>query len=339
MKKFYGFTSGLKGYILFAVIALFGSVQIFAGGGAQSTAPAAVPGGKEQPVKIRLASTVTSQTHARIAEKLGYFTDEGLDVDFTVFAYGPPEIEAFTAGSLDIGTVGDLPSYSAIANGVDLVIVGFYSTSDTITGILVRDAANIKSFADLKGKKVAVAFGSNNHPLLYQYLDLGGVKESDVEIFNLPLSEQVSALVTGRIDAVVTSEPRITQAVQAGGITLLSDTKGIRVFSNPVIAHTAFLKTYPEQAAKLLRALDKAGRWANANADEAGQLIADITGGSKESQVLAITKAQLDFTLTKERVDNFVLGAELSHKYGLIPEKIDVRSHVDDSFLKAAGVQ
>jgi hypothetical protein len=43
--------------------------------------------------------------------------------------------------------------------------------------------------------------------------------------------------------------------------------------------------------------------------------------------------------LTQERIDYFVQGADLAYKYGLLPQKIDVRSRIDDSYLKAAGVQ
>jgi aliphatic sulfonates family ABC transporter substrate-binding protein len=323
---------------LLAVILLAVSVRAFAGG-TKATAPVQSPDGKEQPVKIRLGATATSQVHGQLAIKLGYFKDEGLDVELSVFSYGPPEIEAFTAGELDIGTAGDLPAFSAIGNGVDLVIVGFYNTTSISQGLVVRDVANIKKLSDLKGKRISVAFGSNNHPLLYQYLELGGLTEDDVEIVNLGLNDSVSAIIAGRIDAAVLSEPRITQILEAGGNTLLLTTEGIRSFSGPVIAHSAFLKSYPEQVVKFLRAFNRAGVYANANPDEAAQIVADITGGGKEALKNQITKAEFDLPLTKERIDYFVEGAELAYKYGLLPQRVDVRSRIDDSYLKAAGVQ
>jgi aliphatic sulfonates family ABC transporter substrate-binding protein len=338
MNKFFISAERVMGPFLLAVILLAVPALVFAGG-TKAPTPVQTFDGREQPVKIRLGATATSQIHAQLADKLGYFKDEGLDVELSVFSYGPPEIEAFTAGELDIGTVGDLPSFSAIANGVDLVIVGFYSTSSISQGLVVRDAANIKKLSDLKGKRISVAFGSNNHPLLYQYLDLGGVAEDDVEIVNLGLNESVSAIIAGRIDAAILSEPRITQAVQAGGATLFMTTEGIRAFSGPVVARSVFLKSYPEQTAKFLRAFNKAGIYANTNPDEAAQIVADITGGGKEALKNQITKADLSLPLTKERIDYFVEGADLAYKYGLLPQKVDVRLRIDDSYLKAAGIQ
>jgi aliphatic sulfonates family ABC transporter substrate-binding protein len=323
---------------LLAIIVLAGSVRVFAAG-AKDSAPVQTPGGREQPVKIRLGATNNSQIQAQLAEALGYFKDEGLDVELSVFSYGPPEIEAFTAGDLDIGTVGDLPSFSAIVNGVDLIIVGFYGTSFVEKGLVVRNAANIKSLSDLKGKRIAVAFGSNNHPLLYQYLELGGLTEDDVEIVNLGNNDIVNAIIAAQIDAAVVGEPQQTQILGVEGNTLLLTTEGIRSFSNPVIAHSSFLKSYPEQAAKILSALNKAGIYANANPDEAAQILADITGGGKEALKSRIVKVELDLPLTKERIDSFVEGADLAYKYGLLPQKVDVRSRINDSYLKAAGVQ
>jgi ABC-type nitrate/sulfonate/bicarbonate transport system substrate-binding protein len=160
-----------------------------------------------------------------------------------------------------------------------------------------------------------------------------------VEIVNLGLNESVAAIIAGQIDAAVLSEPRVTQVIGAGGNTLLLTTEGIRAFSSPVVAHASFLKSYPGQAAKLLRAFNRAGIYANANPDEAAQIVADITGGGKEALKQQIIKQELDLPVTKERVDYFVQGADLAYKYGLLPQKVDVRSRIDDSYLKAAGIQ
>jgi aliphatic sulfonates family ABC transporter substrate-binding protein len=292
----------------------------------------------EKPVKIRFA-VQAAHIQPFVAEKLGYFKDEGLDVELVIFSYGPPIIEAFTSRNVDLGTVGDLPAYSGIGNGIDIKIVAIYGTSDTYTGIVVRDAANIRSFSDLKGKKVSVGFGSNNQPLLYQYLELGKLTENDVEIINLSFGDGVSSILAGRIDATVVSEPFLSQAIQGGGVSLFATTEGIRLFVSPVIARGEFTNAYPQQTAKFLRALDRAGKWANEHPDEAAKIVADTNDGNVEALKLGIIKRQLNLAVTPERYEALVFGADVALKYGLLTQKIDVPAHVDLSYLKAAGVQ
>ena len=49
-----------------------------------------------------------------IALEKGFFEEEGLDVEVSVFSYGPPIVEALTSGDLDVGLLGDQPAFSAI---------------------------------------------------------------------------------------------------------------------------------------------------------------------------------------------------------------------------------
>jgi aliphatic sulfonates family ABC transporter substrate-binding protein len=321
------------------VLFLAFSAGVYAGGNKDQSSPATpAAGGAEAPVKIRLAIQ-PGDIQPVIGQELGYFKEEGLDVELVTFSYGPPIIEAFTSKDVDFGLLGDLPAYSGIANGVDITIVATYSTSETHIALAVRDASNIKKLEDLKGKKISVPFGSNSQPLLYLYLQKAGLKDTEVEIINLSFNDSVSAIAAGRIDATVIGEPHLSRAINSGGITQLATAQGLKIFVNPIIARGEFIKKYPEQTAKLLKVLDKSGKWAKANRDKAAQIVSDFSEVALESIKLNIDKRDLDLALPKDRIDALIVGADQSLAYDLITKKIDVAGHIDVSYLKAAGIQ
>ncbi|GHV28001.1 ABC transporter substrate-binding protein [Spirochaetia bacterium] len=320
------------------IVLLFAASQVFAGGSQDKNRPTVNADGTEAPVKIRLA-VQPDHVQPFVAQKLGYFAEEGLDVELSVFSYGPPIIEALTSKSVDIGLVGDQPTYAAIANSIPIKIIGAYTTSDTYNGLIVRSNSNIKTLADLKGKKVAVAFGSNVQPLLYLYLERAGLSDTDVEIINLSLTDSTAALLAGRIDAAASSEPYMAQAVLSGGAVQIATSEGFKLFVSVIIGRDDFLKAYPQQTAKLLKVIQKAGLWSQDHQNEAAKILAEATDGNVEALKFNISKRLWDTALPQSRIDALTQGAGQSFKFGLITQQVDVAANIDTSYLKAAGIQ
>jgi aliphatic sulfonates family ABC transporter substrate-binding protein len=330
---------GLAGFVFLMIASL-----AHAGGTREASSEAGSekatgPSGAEQPVKIRFAIQ-PGEVQPQVADRLGYFREEGLDVELSIFSYGPPIIEAFTSKNVDFGLVGDLPVFAGIANGVDVQIVATASSSETQNGLIVRDGAKISKLPDLRGKKISVPFGSNSQPLLYLYLERGGLKDTDVEIINLSVNDSVTSIVAGRIDAAVVWEPNLSVAIQPGnGVSLFATAVGYKLFVNPVIARGEFVSRYPEQTAKFLRAVHRAGIWAKEHPDEAAQFVFDATQVDPVATKNNIAARDYRATLSQERIEALVKSAEQSYQYGLITKKIDLPPHIDPSFLKAAGIQ
>jgi sulfonate transport system substrate-binding protein len=278
-----------------------------------------------------------------IAEKLGYFTDEfekdGVKVQLDWFTLGPPMVEAFVANKLDFGFLGDQPVYQGLAQNVDLKIIGVNRTSDTGAGLIVRDDANIKELADLKGKKIAVPFGSNMQPLLELYLEKAGLSHNDVEIINLSFADEVTSLAAGDIQAAVTAEPYLTKAVHKGGITKLIDSKGIKLFTNPLVVRGEFAAQNPEFTVKMLKAFERAAEWAAQHPEEAIDIVAESTKMDKADVKPVYDENKHDILLTPERIEALVTGAQQSYKFGLLKKEVNVKEAIDLSYLERAGLQ
>ena len=108
----------------------------------------------------------------QVAKAKGYFKDEGLDVDVTVFTTGATATEAFRAGRGDFVSAGDLPSAAMWQSGNVIGLAPLSSDTD-IFGIVGRKEIN--SPADLRGRKVATRLGSTGEFLLDRYLAAGGL--------------------------------------------------------------------------------------------------------------------------------------------------------------------
>ena len=332
--------------LLSIILAITTSALVFAGCGNNQTAVdqsktateaenavTANPSADDREGTVVRIGTLASQIQPALASKLGYFEEEGVQVEIIVFDAGPAEVEAFTSGDLDIIQVGDLPFLNGVNNGVDLQVIGFYQSSTKDCQLGVRDEAKIESFADLKGKTISVPFGSNAQPLLYEMLEAGGLTTDDVELVNLTAADGANALVSGNVDAAISWDPFMQNAVAQGGITVLADSSEFRPLVCPIASSTTFVEKNHEAVGKVLNALEKAATYSKENVQDSADLVADYFGAdSSDSYVLSINNKDLDVRITDEKIDAIKKGAEKSYEYGLIDSEVNIDDHIIKDF-------
>ena len=89
------------------------------------------------------------------------------NIKWAVFPFGPPEVQAVSAGQVDLGTdIGDVPPINGAAANLGFkVVAALVPPSQKQAGnyLIVPKGSSIKSLADLKGKSVGVPFGSSAH--------------------------------------------------------------------------------------------------------------------------------------------------------------------------------
>ena len=118
-------------------------------------------------LKVGVIGTV-SDAPFFIAEKKGYFRDEGLSVDFTFFDSAAKMIAPLGIGELDIGGGATSAAlYNAAGRAVNIRIVADKARNSKGFGfqslVVRKDLQDkIKSFVDLKGRKVAISAAGNS---------------------------------------------------------------------------------------------------------------------------------------------------------------------------------
>jgi NitT/TauT family transport system substrate-binding protein len=161
-----------------------------------------------------------------LADRLGYFKAEGLNVEIADFAGGSKALQAMLGGSADV-----------TAGGFDHVIVlqargqkvqGFVlmlSVPAISLGVTKEKAATYRSLKDLKGMKIGVtAPGSTTHMFVNRVLAMGGLAPDDVSIIGVGSGPTaVAAARGGQIDALSNVEPAITMLERSGTLKVVAE--------------------------------------------------------------------------------------------------------------------
>ena len=154
-----------------------------------------------------------------LAERLGYFKDEGLTVEIPDFAGGAKSLQALIGGSADIVAGGFDHTIHMQTMAQKLSAFVLLSTNPGIAmGVAKAKAANYTWHKDLKGMKVGVtAPGSTTHMMLDHLLASVHLKPDDVSVIGVGTGPQaVAAMKSGQIDAMVNVEPVMTLLEKQG---------------------------------------------------------------------------------------------------------------------------
>lgn len=145
-----------------------------------------------------------------IAIEKKMFDKVGVDVEFEWFDY-VASMDAFAAGQLDAVAMTNGDALVTGATGAQnvMILINDYSNGND----MVVAAPGISSIKQLKGKKVGVEVGFVGHLLLLNALEKNGMKETDVELVNVPTNETPQVLASGQVDAIVAWQPSSGQAL------------------------------------------------------------------------------------------------------------------------------
>jgi NitT/TauT family transport system substrate-binding protein len=183
----------------FVLLAIVASFALAACGGDDDEDGEATPSGELTPVTLQSKWVVQAQFagyHAAVDQ--GYYEDEGLDV--TIRAGGPdivPE-QVVLGGQAQFG-INWLDSLLATRDqGQDIVNIAQVFARSGMTEVTWKDTG-LDSISDLRGKKVGVWLGGNEHKLFAALTKNGIDPQKDAEIvaqpfdMNLFLSREVDA--------------------------------------------------------------------------------------------------------------------------------------------------
>jgi NitT/TauT family transport system substrate-binding protein len=322
--------------------------------GAMAALCAQAPGAEPVLLAVGVNSS-TSDAPIYIADKKGYFSDEGLGVTLTNFRSAADMVAPLGTGELDAGAgSASAGLYNAVLRGVRIKIVADKASSPPGYGgtkIILRkdivESGRYKELKDLKGLKFAMnAPGVSNTATLNVLLKSAGLKYSDVETVDLPFPDHVAALKNKAVDAAASVEPAPTIAIKNGYAVLLkSDDEIIPYHQIAVLLYSEKFAGRPDVARRFMRAYLRAVRFYN------GALADGHMAGSNADEVISILAASTpikdpavykSITPTGMNPDGHVNVQSLTddlHFYagqGLIAGDVKLDQLVDQSFVDAA---
>jgi NitT/TauT family transport system substrate-binding protein len=290
-----------------------------------------------------------------IAEKKGYFKEQGIVPNYIVFDGGPKMIAPLGAGQIDVGAgASSAGIFNAVARGINIKVVadkGSTPPGYDYIPILVRkalvDSGKVKSFKDFKGLKVAEsAQGGSAGSKLNEALKKAGLSYKDVEHVYMGYPQHVPALINGSVDAAVTTEPSATQAIESGHAVKFSDDS---IYPNQEVAVVVysgdFIKKKQEVAKKFMIAYVKAVRFYNdamKNGKLAGPTSDEVVDIMIKSSIVKDPKVYRNTTPNGVHPDGKVNAEGLKKDYdfykeqGYLEGKSSVEQVVDNSYVENA---
>jgi NitT/TauT family transport system substrate-binding protein len=263
-----------------------------------------------------------------IAYDKGYFKQEGLNVKIVTTSNGSTALTQMKGGQLDITLANDVSGiqYKIKGNPIQLVFDGPSNAPHTIV-ISALPTSNIKTLADLQGKKLGISSQQDAvFATLKQSLQAVNVDPTSVHYITVPYANSEQALKSGSVDATVTTEPYTTEAAEELGTRPVVDVfaQGSAEANIPNAGYFAsdkFVKDNPKTLAAFQRAMVK-------GADDAAnrQNVENAVGKhlSKLSKQVLDVMALPGFPsdLDPNRIQRV---ADLMQKAGLIKTHFDVR--------------
>jgi ABC-type nitrate/sulfonate/bicarbonate transport system substrate-binding protein len=273
----------------------------------------------------------------------GIFKEQGLEVDMQSINGGAQTSAALVAGQIQIGQFGGSEALSGVAAGAELIIVGNMAP---VYPYILYAKKEIKTVADLKGKKVAVsnAGGSSDIATRAALTAAGLDPNKDVQILAVGShAQRTAALVSGQVDAGVDDPPEDDEVVKAG-FTPLIDLAGQRLpaVNTSIVVQRSFvasnkdvIQAYVDATviARAKMATDKAGALASLDkyfkktlGDNGARAYDFFIGG--KTPVTPV----YPFITVEQFKDAVAILSGINEKI----KTVDIAKMIDSSFVKSA---
>lgn len=188
-----------------------------------------------------------------VARDLKLFEQAGLAPTYVKFTAGPPMFAAFQSSSIDVSWGGAAPAVIGVAQGVPLKIISLEAS--TQNALVARKDRQIRSLADVKGKKIGTVKGSAAYFAMVKLLQMNGL-DKQYTFLDMQMPSLLPAFAKGDVDAIWAWEPWASKAEAEDGLRIADEIDIFRAYPGaPFMARTGWLQDQPEAARRFLKAI------------------------------------------------------------------------------------
>lgn len=260
------------------------------------------------PEKIRIGYQVYAGSEL-LAKGLGLAKEifPNSQVEYLRFDAGRDVNTALAAKGIEFGVLGSTAAAVGISSNIPYNIVYLYDLIGSAEALVVRQ--DIKTIAEIKGKKIAVPFSSTSHYSLLSLLKLEEINQNELTILDMVPPDMLAAWQRGDIDGGYLWQPTLDKIKNDGGTILATSEdlakQGYATFDVAVV-RSEFAQQYPDVLKKYVEMLDQATQVYRDNPQDAAKALAAELGVSADEALnLAKQSIWLDST---EQADAKYLG-------------------------------
>jgi len=289
-----------------------------------------------------------------LAKALGYFDQEGLDVELTYTKGGSEAATALASGSCEYSGNAIDHAVAAADRGKSLVMISDFMNQPGIA-IVIRpgDKDKYKTFADFKGKTVGItSIGSATHVLAIWMAHRAGLGKDDLKIVGVGAgSTMISALAGNQVDAAYGTDPYVTTLIKTGrgiqwlGMYTAADTRRGLGFSGycftGALTRGDVIQKNPERTQKIVNGLVRAQKYmaTHSSAQIAAALNDEYRGGTPAGDfAAAYSHSRPAYTQHGEMTLESVRAVMETNAYFLgTASKADPSKLYDNSYVEKAA--
>ena len=289
-----------------------------------------------------------------LTQRLGYFTQEGLNVTLIDEASGQSAEDEVLAGQVDAGSGSYNHTIELQAAGKQMeAVVQLGIAPGEAEMVSAKEAGQIQSPKDLKGKNLGVTeLGSGTQTLTTILLHNVGVSADQVHFVPVGAGDTfIAAMQQGKIDAGMTTEPTISRLLSTGVGKVLADlrtpqtTQAALGGPYPFIClfmQNSYVSSHKDVVQKLVNAYVKTLKWIHTHTAEqvADMMPPDYYAGSKSLYVTALQNQLAIFSPDGKMPaggPQFVLGTEQQTNQTVQGKQIDLSTTYTNQFVDNAS--
>jgi NitT/TauT family transport system substrate-binding protein len=289
-----------------------------------------------------------------LTQKLGYFAQQGLNVTLIDEASGQSAENEVLAGQVDAGSGSYNHTIELQAAGKQMeAVVQLDIAPGEAEMVSAKEANQIHSFADLKGKNLGVTeLGSGTHTLSIALLHKAGLAPDQAHFVPVGAGDTfIAAMQQGKIDAGMTTEPTISRLIASGVGKVLVDlrtpqsTQAALGGSYPFICvfmENSYVNSHKDVVQKLVNAYVKTLQWIHTHtaAQIADMMPADYYAGNKDLYVTALQNQLSIFSPDGKMPSDgpqSVLNIEQQTNQAVQGKQIDLSTTYTNEFANSAS--
>lgn len=286
-----------------------------------------------------------------VGHALGYFREQGLDVDLQYVKSGTHAATALLTGGVDFsGNALDHAVKAALQGKSLKAIAAFTEVPGNLLVMASRYRDAVREIRDLKGRPIGVtAFGASTHMNLSYVLARSGLEPGEINAVPVGAEGLVAALENGRVQGIMTAGLIGARLLETGRGFVLFDLRARAateaLFGGPylnigLLTRSEVMAERPERCAKVVRAVVKATRWiASHSAAEIVAVLPKTVVLDRRLYLAALEENRDGFSKTGRIDPRAVETVVTAHRaFGAIPEgqRVDPAALYDNRFVDQA---
>jgi NitT/TauT family transport system substrate-binding protein len=260
---------------------------------------------------------------------------------------GFPEIkEALISNRVQAAFVVAPLAIALVSQGVPIKVV--YLGHRYGSAVVVRKDGPIKSFADMRGRTIAIPSRfSDERLLLFRAMKVYGIKPSEIKMVEMAPPDVSSALAAHAIDAFVMGEPFPSQAELGGFGRVLFQAREYwpDYMSCILVVRQDLIDKRPEVVQTLVDGIARSGLWLDTSKPHR-ENAADFVGRFYYNQKPALLRWALTKPMDRvtysplaPRKADFDMVRDLMMETGVLNKKIEFSDYTDTRFSDQASIQ